>query len=81
MIEMDSHANTTVLGNGCLVVHDFYSDVNVTRYDPEDGSKVCQTVTCALAYDRPQNGMPYFLVINQSIHLDNLGHLLRCTMQ
>ena len=31
---LDSHAGTTVLGNFCLVVHDFDRPVNVTEYDP-----------------------------------------------
>ena len=33
-LELDSHAGTTILVKGCLVVHDFYRTVNVTRYDP-----------------------------------------------
>ena len=49
-LELDSHADTTVLGKGYLVVHDFDRPVNVTGYDPEDGSKVCRTVTGVLSY-------------------------------
>ena len=79
--EIDSHADTTVLGKCCLVVHNFDRPVNVTGYDPEDGSKVCWTVTVVLAYDHPQNGKPYLLVINQAIHMDHLEHHLMCPMQ
>ena len=78
---MYSHADTTVLGKGCLVVHDFDRPVNVTGCDPEDGSPFCRTMTGILDYDNPQNGKPYLLVINQSIHLDHLEHHLMCTMQ
>ena len=64
---MDSHTDTNVLGNIFPMVHDFNRPVNVTGYDPEDGSKVCCTVTVVLAYDHPHTGNPYFLVINQAI--------------
>ena len=50
MLELDIHADTTVLGKCCLVVHYFDRPVNVTGYDPEDGSKVCRTVTGVLSY-------------------------------
>ena len=57
-LELDSHADTTVLGKGYLVVHDFDRPVNVTGYDPEDGSKVCCTMTGLLVYDHPQTDKP-----------------------
>ena len=63
------------------MVHDFYRPVNVTGYEPEDGSKVFWNVTVVLAYDHPHNGKPYLLVINQDIHLDHLEHNLMCLMQ
>ena len=78
---MDSHSDSTVLGKGCLVVHYFDWPVNVTGYDPEYGSKVCQTVTGVLAYDCPKTGKPYLVVINQAICMDHLEHHLMCTMQ
>ena len=48
-----NRADTIVLGKGFLVVNYFDRPVNVTGYDPEDGSKVCLTVTVVLAYDHP----------------------------
>ena len=78
---MDSHADTTVMVKGCLVVHDSNSPVNVTRYDPEDENKVFRTVTGVLFYGQFHTGNPYFLVINQAIYLDCLGHRLMCPMQ
>ena len=80
-LELDSYADTTVLGKGCLVVHDFDGSVNVTGYDPENVSKVFRTVTGVLDYDNPQTDKPYLMVINQAIHLDNLEHHLMCPMQ
>ena len=35
------------------MVNYFDMPVNFTGYDPEDGSKVCRTVTAVLAYDHP----------------------------
>ena len=63
------------------MVHDFDRPVNVTGYDPEDGSKVCWTVTCGLYYYHPHTGKTYLLVINQEIHFYNLEHHLMCTMK
>ena len=78
---LDSNSDTTVLVKGCLVVHDFDRPVNVTGYDPEDGSKVCQTVTGVLSYDHPHTGNPYFMVVNQAIYLEHLEHHLMSPMQ
>ena len=78
---MDSHADTTILVKGYLVVHYFDMPVNVTGYDTEDVSKVCRTMTSVLAYDQPQTVKPYFLEINQATHLDHLDHHFMCTMQ
>ena len=80
-LELDGHADTNVIGRGCLVVHAFDRLVNVTVYDTEDVSKVCRTVTGVLAYDHPHNGKPYLLVISQAIHLDHLEHHLMCPTQ
>ena len=33
-LELDSHADTSVLGGGALVVADFNEPVNVQGYDP-----------------------------------------------
>ena len=67
-LELDSHADTTVLGKGYLVVHYFDKPVNVNGYDPKDGSKVWRTVTGFLVYDHPQTGKPYLLG-NQPIYV------------
>ena len=78
---MDSHADTTVPGKGRLMVHDFDRPINVTGYDPDDGSKFCRTVKGVLDYDQHHNSKPYLMVINTAIHLDHLEHHLMCTMQ
>ena len=54
-LELDSRADTTVLVKSCFVLHGFYRPLNVTGYDPEDGSKVFRIVTGVLNYDHPHN--------------------------
>ena len=63
------------------MVHNFDRSVNITGYDPKDGSKVSRTVTVFFSYDKPQTSKPYLLVINQDIQLDHLEHHLMCPMQ
>ena len=38
-IELDSHADTCVVGDYCLVIHDHKRPVNVFGYNPKAGSK------------------------------------------
>ena len=38
-LELDSHADTSVLGGGALVVYDFNEPFNVQGYDPSLGTK------------------------------------------
>ena len=43
--ELDSNADTSVLGNHWLVVHDHNRQVNVYRYDPKAGLKHAHIAT------------------------------------
>ena len=81
-LEIYNHAGTTVIGKCYLMVHGFDMPVNVTGYDPKDGSKFCSSVTGVLAYYHPQNGKTYLLVINQAIiRFDHLESNLIFPMQ
>ena len=80
-LEMDIHVDNNVLGKGCLILHDFDRPINVTVYNPEDGSKCLRTVTAVLDYYHPNTGKLYLLVTNQAISLDHLEYNLMCTMQ
>ena len=35
-IEFDSHADTCVVGDNCLVIHDLNRPINVYSYDPKE---------------------------------------------
>ena len=51
--ESDSHANTCVVGDNCLVVHEHDKPVNVYSYDPKEGQKCVRTVNAAVCYNDP----------------------------
>jgi hypothetical protein len=80
-LELDSHADTCVLGRDALILLDYDRPVIVEDYDPSFGTKTYTTVSGALAYDDPVTGKVYHLVINQAIHIPHLDHHLLCPMQ
>ena len=80
-LEMDSHADTSVLGGGALVVADYNEPVNVQGYDPSLGTKTYRTISGAVGYCDPGNGSIYHLVIHQAISIPNLDHHLLAPMQ
>ena len=80
-LELDSHADTSVLGSGALVVADFNEPVNVQGYDPSLGTKTYRTITGAIGYCDPTSGTNYHLVIHQAIYIPDLDHHLLSPMQ
>ena len=62
-LELDSHADTSVLGGGALIVADFNEPVNVQGYDPSLGTKTYKTITGAVGYCDPVSRSIYNLVI------------------
>ena len=79
--ELDSHADTCVVGRNALIVADFERPMRVFGYNSADGSKIFKTVTAALAYDDPISGSAWLLIIHQAVHIPELGHHLLCPMQ
>jgi hypothetical protein len=80
-LELDSHADTCVLGRDALILFDIDRPVIVEGYDPSLGTKTYATVSGALPYDDPVTSKVYHLVINQAIHIPHLNHHLLCPMQ
>ncbi len=80
-LELDSHADTCVLGHDALIFLDYDRPVIVEGYDPSLGTKTYATVSGALAYDDPVTDKVHHLVINQVIHIPHLDHHLLCPMQ
>jgi hypothetical protein len=80
-LELDSHADTCVLGRDVLIFPDYDRPVIVEGYDPSLGTKTYATVSGALAYDDPVTGKVHHLVINQAVPIPHLDHHLLCPMQ
>ena len=68
-VELDSHADTSVIGDKCLVSHDHYRPVNVYSHGPKDGHKGAKTVDGTVGSQDPKSGQRFILVINQAIYL------------
>ncbi len=80
-LELDSHADTCVLGHDALIILDYQQPVSVAGYNKVLGSKTYQTVSGVVAYDDPQTERTLHLVINQAIHIPHLDHHLLFPMQ
>ncbi len=80
-LELDSHADTCVLGRDALIILDYNRPVSVVGYDESLGSKTYQTVGGVVAYDAPQTGRTLHMIINQAIHIPHLDHHILCPMQ
>ncbi len=75
-LELDSHANTFVLGHDALIILDYNQPVSIVGYDESLGSKTYQTVSGVVAYDDPQTVRMLPLIINLAIHIPHLDHHL-----
>ena len=77
-LDLDSHADTTVLGSSFKVLEDKLTTCTVapflTIYAP---TKDIPIVTGGTAYTNPETGTPYILVVNQSLYFgEDLQHSL-----
>ncbi len=81
ILELDSHANTCVLGCSALIILDYNRPVSVVCYDESLGSKTYQTMSGVVAYDDPQTGRTLHLIINQAIHIPHFDHHLLCPIK
>ena len=75
--ELDSHADTCVVGKNTLIVHDYDRKVNVTGYDPnQPTAQSLRIVSADLAFDDQNSGEVIILVLNQAISIPHLEHNL-----
>ena len=79
-MDLDSHADTCVVGKNALIILDFETPVRVTGYDKLK-VKSYRTVSAALAYDDPKTGEVHILEVHQVIEIPHLHHNLLCSMQ
>ena len=65
--ELNTHADTCVVGKNCLIVHEYNIWVTVTGYDPKQGCvKYLKLVATVLAYDYPETGEVKIIRMNQA---------------
>jgi hypothetical protein len=80
--DLDSHTNQSLLGFNTLVIHDFDKPVNVVGYDPRGPvMHSLHTTSGALAYDCPNTGATFILIVHQAIHNCKLEHNLLSPFQ
>ena len=80
--EMDSHADTCVAGNNCTVLEYTGRNATVEAYTPDYPSKEIPIATVATAYDCPDSGETYVLIINEALYFgDTLSFSLLCPNQ
>jgi hypothetical protein len=81
-LELDSHADMTVLGAGALIIQSYDQPVEVVgNMDPQQGLQMFENVSSVLAFDHPWDRQVYHLVFHQAIHMPQLDHHLLCPMQ
>ncbi len=80
-MDLDTHANNTVLGDCCLLIHDTGRKVDVSGFSTALGSIELPIVSGAVAYDHPITGKVYILVFLQAIYCRQMDNHLICPMQ
>jgi len=71
---MDSHADTCVAGNNCIVLEYTGRSAEVEAYSPDYPSKQIPIATVATAYDCPTSGATYLLIINEALYFGDSLH-------
>ena len=78
--ELDSHADTCVVGDNALIIHEHNRTVDVVGYEGSAGrSKRLKVVDAAVAYEG-FGGEFYILRLNQAIYVKGLPHNLLCLL-
>ena len=80
-MEIDNHADMTVLGPNCIPVHYFERYVDVSEWYRSDEMFECPTISGAIAYGRRISGQVYMLVYHQVIHRERLANHLMYPIQ
>jgi hypothetical protein len=79
--DLDSHADTTVLGMHCLVVYKTNRTADVSPFLPELGkAEKVPIIQGAIAYDNP-DGETIILIVNQALYIPALRDNLLCDNQ
>jgi len=77
--ELDSHADTCVLGKNAPITHGCERPVEVTGCDKSHGTKTCKTASGVVGVF--VDGNLQLLHVHQAAHMPNLDNNLLCPMQ
>ena len=80
-VDLNTHADNTVLGGGCLLIHDTRHRVDVSGFAAMLGSIELPIVTAAVTYYHSITGKVYILVFHQAIQCHSMENYLLCPMQ
>jgi hypothetical protein len=81
-MDLDSHANTCLVGKNALFVHVSNKKVNATEFDPTLGKvKDLDLLSAALSYDCPDTGETVILMAHQAVHVPTMTNDLLCPTQ
>ena len=80
--ELGSHADTCVIGNQTArVIADYNTLVDVHGYDGHRCNEGCRTVSAVVAYDHPETGEVFMLILHQAILIPHMKTNLLSPMQ
>lgn len=82
--ELDSHANTCVIGANCIVLEHTGDTVNISGFSNalQGAYKDVPIIKAVTAYDDHLTGITYILVLGQVLYLPNeIDHTLLCPNQ
>ena len=82
-MELDSHADTCVLGKNVLLFMDHERPGNVVGYDKSCGTQQrdLPTVSGALAYNDANSGTAIMIIVHQAMSVAMMSNNLLCPMQ
>ena len=82
-LDLDSHADTCVLGNNALLVEVPHPprSADMSFADPSLGTISKPILSGAFKYTSPSDGQSTILVVHQAVYIDTMLHSLLCPMQ
>jgi hypothetical protein len=80
-VELDSHADTCVVGRSALIFHEHDRTVMVNGFDPSFPDVRAKIVDAAVLYVDQSEMTSYILEFNQALSVPSIDHCLLCPMQ
>ena len=75
-LELDSHADSPLVGSEALIIRTHDRKVRVNGFTPVLGSETVDVVDAAIAYECEFTGKVLILVIRNGLHLKDMKHNL-----